>query len=223
LKPNRFKRLLAYHSVEHMGIIIFGIGIGSPLAIFAALLHAFNHALIKSLMFLVHGSIQYEYTGQLPGQVGEGDVDRHIKGVLTSMPVSGTILGLGGLALVGSPPFSIFMSEFLILYAAFQEMIRMNSGQSWLLGLSIGLFLLTVTLIFGGLVGHLARLLLGRAPFRVIEPVLGRWIWPFIILMMIITIGGLIVPDIPLHLPYLLEQSTAVILHLDEVRIGLAP
>ena len=58
---NRFKRILAYHSLEHMGIITFGVGIGGEIALFGALLHALNHAVTKSLMFLAFGNIMRRY------------------------------------------------------------------------------------------------------------------------------------------------------------------
>lgn len=60
-EQNPFKRVLAYHSLEHMGIITFGVGIGAPLALFGALLHTFNHATTKSLMFLAFGNIMRRY------------------------------------------------------------------------------------------------------------------------------------------------------------------
>ena len=60
LKENRFKRILAYHSLEHMGIIAFGFGVGGKIAVFGALLHAFNHALTKALMFLAFGNVRVQ-------------------------------------------------------------------------------------------------------------------------------------------------------------------
>jgi len=62
IKPNPFKRLLAYHSLEHMGIITFALGLGTPQAVFLALFHAFSHALTKALLFLVYGRIQTAFT-----------------------------------------------------------------------------------------------------------------------------------------------------------------
>ena len=110
-EKNRFKRVLAYHSLEHMGIITFGIGIGGPIALFGALLHVLNHAITKTLMFLSFGNVMRQYE-----KVGIEQAD--ITGVLRSMPVTGAIMTLGGLALVGTPPFNIFMSEFIILWGA---------------------------------------------------------------------------------------------------------
>ena len=151
-KENRFKRVLAYHSLEHMGIITFGIGLGSTLGFFGALFHALNHALNKALMFLAYGNVQAAYAQeQIP--------DEEIRGVFQLIPVTGMLLALGGLALVGMPLFSIFFSEFIILWAAFQK-----ATISPIMIPAICLFLISVTLIFAGLVAHLGRILLGESP-----------------------------------------------------------
>jgi len=153
-KENRFKRVLAYHSLEHMGIITFGIGLGSALGFFGALFHALNHALNKALMFLAYGKVQAAYAQeQIP--------DEEIRGAFQLMPVTGMLLALGGLALVGMPLFSIFLSEFIILWAAFQK-----AAISPIMIPAIFLFLISVTLIFAGLVAHLGRILLGKSPIQ---------------------------------------------------------
>ncbi len=154
-KENRFKRVLAYHSLEHMGIITFGFGLGSGLAFFGALFHALNHALNKALMFLTYGNVQAAYAKeQIP--------DEEIRGVFQLMPVTGVLLTLGGLALVGMPLFSVFFSEFIILWAAFQKVVM--SGDSFWIISAVCLFLTSVALIFAGLVVHLGRILLGKSP-----------------------------------------------------------
>ena len=154
-KENRFKRVLAYHSLEHMGIITFGFGLGIPLAFFGALFHALNHALAKALMFLSYGNVQTTYAQEhIP--------DEKIRGVFQTMPVTGLLLALGGLALVGSPPFNIFLSEFIILWAAIQK-VAMSANPFWMI-LALCLFLISVTLIFAGLVVHLGRIVLGKSP-----------------------------------------------------------
>ncbi len=154
-KENRFKRVLAYHSLEHMGIITFGFGLGIPLAFFGALFHALNHALAKALLFLSYGNVQTTYAKEeIP--------DEKIRGVFQTMPVTGLLLALGGLALVGSPPFNIFLSEFIILWAAIQK-ATMSANPFWII-LALCLFLISVTLIFAGLVVHLGRIVLGKSP-----------------------------------------------------------
>jgi hydrogenase-4 component F len=153
-KENRFKRVLAYHSLEHMGIITFGIGLGSALGFFGALFHALNHALNKALMFLGYGKVQAAYAQ-------EKIADEEIRGVFKLMPVTGMLLALGGLALVGMPLFSIFLSEFIILWTAIQK-----ASISPFMIPAICFFLISVTLIFAGLVAHLGRILLGKSPIQ---------------------------------------------------------
>jgi hydrogenase-4 component F len=203
LKRNKFKRVLAYHSLEHMGIIAFGIGIGGPIALFGALLHALNHALTKALMFLTYGNIRHEYARR-GIEIEQAEMKRGA-GALKSMPVSGTLLALGGLALVGSPPFNIFMSEILILWAAVQRALN----GTWLDILAVVLFLLTITLIFGGLVKHLARLLLGKPPFIIDESIFS--LWPLLALIFIILVFGLFIPTAPVDFPELLRQSVCIV------------
>jgi hydrogenase-4 component F len=100
-----FKRMLAYSSVEHMGILSLGIGIGG-VATFGALLHTVNHSLTKAMLFLAAGNILALYRTKSTNRV---------RGVLRTLPITG-ILWLGGfLAIVGSPPFGPFLSELTIL------------------------------------------------------------------------------------------------------------
>jgi hydrogenase-4 component F len=103
-----FKRLLAYSSVEHMGILALGIGIGGA-GIFAALLHLINNALAKGLLFLTAGNIHRAY--------GDKTLD-HVHGAMRRVPVSAALFLLGFLAITGSPPFGPFVSEFALLNAA---------------------------------------------------------------------------------------------------------
>jgi hydrogenase-4 component F len=102
------KRLLAYHSVEHMGIIALGLGIGG-LGTFAALFHTLNHSLSKTLAFFS--------AGRLARQYGTYDM-RRIKGAAASNPLWGTAFFISILALIGVAPFSVFMSEFQLVKAA---------------------------------------------------------------------------------------------------------
>lgn len=127
------KRLLAYSSVEHMGIITFGLGIGTPLAVYGALLHVINHAVAKSALFYLAGIITQEY--------GTKNIMR-IRGIVTAMPVIGTLFILTILVITGMPPFSIFMSKLTIAWAAFVNG-RIVIGS---------LFLFLLTGIFAGMV-----------------------------------------------------------------------
>jgi hydrogenase-4 component F len=149
------KRLLAYSSVEHVGIIAVGIGIGGALAVFAALFHMLNHAVSKAALFLAGG--------ELTLATGTKDLTR-ISGTLTALPSLGALLLVGGLALAGVPPFSMFASEFLILNAGWER------GLWWVAVALIA----ALTLVFGGLCLHLSRLLLGPRPETGAAPFPGR-------------------------------------------------
>ena len=110
-----FKRLLAYSSVEHMGILVLGIGIGGNAAKFA-LFHLAANALVKSVLFLSAGNIHRSYASkQLP----------FVTGAIRRTPVSGWLFLLGFLAITGTPPFAPFISEFNIAYTA------LTGGHPW--------------------------------------------------------------------------------------------
>jgi hydrogenase-4 component F len=106
------KRLFAYSSIEHMGIITFAFGMGGPIANFAGLLHMTVHSLTKSAIFFAVG-----HAAQKTGtQLIEG-----IRGLITVSPLIGWGLALGSLAILGMPPFGVFASEFLILTSAMRQ------------------------------------------------------------------------------------------------------
>jgi hydrogenase-4 component F len=104
------KRMFAYSSIEHMGIITFAFGMGGPLASFAGLLHMAMHSLTKSAIFFAIG-----HTAQVKGTQKIAE----IRGLTESHPLLGWGLVLGVIAIAGMPPFGIFMSEFLIVTSTF--------------------------------------------------------------------------------------------------------
>ncbi len=104
------KRLFAYSSIEHMGIIVFAFGMGGPLANFAGLLHMTMHSLTKSAIFFTVGHIV-----QAKGTQNIAD----IRGLTVTHPLLGWALVIGVLAIVGMPPTGVFMSEFLIISTTF--------------------------------------------------------------------------------------------------------
>jgi hydrogenase-4 component F len=106
------KRLFAYSSIEHMGIITFAFGMGGPIANFAGLLHMTVHSLTKSAIFFAVGHAAQKTGTQL--------IDG-IRGLVTVSPLIGWGLALGSLAILGMPPFGVFASEFLILTSAMRE------------------------------------------------------------------------------------------------------
>jgi hydrogenase-4 component F len=107
VRQRDFKRMLAYSSVEHMGILVMGIGIGG-LALYGALLHLINNALTKGVLFLSAGNIHRAYGSKFTDQVS---------GAIQRVPLSGGLFLAGFLAITGSPPFAPFISEFTIVSA----------------------------------------------------------------------------------------------------------
>jgi len=107
------KRLFAYSSIEHMGIIVFAFGMGGPLANFAGLLHMVMHSLTKSAIFFAVGNI-----AQIKGSQKIAD----IRGLTQSHPALGWGLVLAVLSIAGMPPSGVFMSEFLVVTSSFARM-----------------------------------------------------------------------------------------------------
>ena len=106
------KRMFAYSSVEHMGIMTFAFGMGGPVAAFAGLLHMTVHSLTKSAIFFTVG-----HASQTTGTQNMDD----IRGLIEQSPAIGWGLALGSLAILGMPPFGVFASEFLMLTTAMHE------------------------------------------------------------------------------------------------------
>lgn len=131
VRQRDFKRMLAYSSVEHMGILILGIGIGG-MAVYGALLHLINNGLTKGVLFLSAGNIHRAY--------GSKNAD-HVRGALRRVPVSGALFLAGFLAITGSPPFGPFVSEFTIVSAA------VSSAQY----VTAALFLVLLGIVFIGM------------------------------------------------------------------------
>jgi hydrogenase-4 component F len=104
------KRMFAYSSIEHMGIVTFAFGMGGPLANFAGLLHMSLHSLTKSAIFFAAGGIS-----QVKGTQNMADIG----GLTTTNPVLGWGLVLGVVAIAGLPPLGLFMSEFLVISSTF--------------------------------------------------------------------------------------------------------
>ena len=106
------KRMFAYSSIEHMGLITFAFGVGGPIATFAGLLHMTVHSLVKSAIFFAIG-----HAAQHAGT----QVMSEIRGLVKANPSVGWGLMLGSLAILGMPPFGVFASEFLILTTTMRE------------------------------------------------------------------------------------------------------
>ncbi len=136
------KRLFAYSSIEHMGIVTFAFGMGGPVANFAALLHMTVHSLTKSAIFFT--------VGHAVQKSGSQQMD-DIRGLVTTNPTIGWGLMLGSLAILGMPPFGVFASEFLILTTAMQQ-------QPW----ATPILLLSLAVAFAAIFGRVQPMVFGE-------------------------------------------------------------
>lgn len=185
------KRLLAYSSVENMGLVAVALGIGGPLGILAALLHTLNHSLAKTLLFCGSGNVLLKY--------GTRNLDV-VCGMLKVMPFTAVLLGGGALALGGMPPFNIFLSEFMTVTAglAAEHLV-----------VTIVLLLL-LTLVLGGLVRMVAKALFATPPQQVATGELG-WLTtlPMVILLVMMLVMG---THIPQPVSRLLANASSLVL-----------
>jgi hydrogenase-4 component F len=136
------KRMFAYSSIEHMGIIVFAFGMGGPLANFAGLLHMTMHSLTKSAIFFAVGHIAQVKGTQKIANMG---------GLTVTNPVLGWGLVLGVVAIAGLPPLGIFMSEFLVVSSTF-------SRQPWL----VLILVFGILVALGGLFMQLNKIAFGE-------------------------------------------------------------
>src|SRR5579864_3659612 len=169
------KRLFAYSSIEHMGIITFAFGMGGPIANFAALLHMTVHSLTKSAIFFAVGHAAQKAGSQLM---------ENIRGLITLSPTVGWGLMMGSLAILGMPPFGVFASEFLILTTAMRE-------QPW----ATPILLLALGVAFAAIFGRVQPMVFGETTAKrlphppallpvfahlTIVLVLGIWVPPYL-------------------------------------------
>ena len=188
LVQHDLKRLLAYSSVEHIGIVALGVGIGGRLGLFAAAFHLFNHAVAKSMLFLAAGAIGQRY--------GTLRLAR-LRGVAEAMPLEGMVLLAGTLAIAGSPPFAPFASELGIALAGF-------AGRPAAVAASVVLVAGTV-LIFGGMLYHVIQVTLRAAPANLAPATPLPFGWAFLALpLAALLVGGIWLP------PFLTDAFTAV-------------
>jgi hydrogenase-4 component F len=140
-----YKRMLAYSSIEHMGLIALGAAAGSSLAIAAVLLHILGHGLAKAVLFLASGEILIVE--------GSSEIEK-VPALLSRRPVLGGIFGFGLVALLGLPPFSLFVSELNMIRA------EVAVGLGWVAGVSLVL----MGVIFAVVMSHGRHLLFGESP-----------------------------------------------------------
>jgi hydrogenase-4 component F len=174
-----YKRMLAYSSVEHMGILALGVGMGG-VATFGAMLHAVNHSLTKAMLFMIAGNILAAYKTKNSADV---------RGVLRVLPVSGVLWVAGFLAITGVPPFGMFLSEFTIAKGILD-------GNHY--GIAIA-FLILLAIIFVGMSSAVLKMAQGKAPSLSTNPTQRETVLavaPPMVLGILILVLGLYVPPI---------------------------
>lgn len=145
LVQKNLKRLLAYSSIEHIGVIVFGLGIAGPWALYGAFLHILGHAAIKPVMFFGAASVLKKYKTE----------NMHIiRGIVTSLPFTGIVLTLGVFALGGMPPFSLFVSEIYIVVAGFMRGSYVVTA----------VYVACIVAVFCSLTYHFGKILFGKKP-----------------------------------------------------------
>ena len=140
------KRMFAYSSIEHMGLVTFAFGMGGAVATFAALLHMTMHALTKSAIFFAVGHATQKSGTQLM---------ENISGLIQTNPTIGWGLMIGTLAILGMPPFGVFASEFMILTTAMHD-------YPW----SMPFLLVALGVAFAAIFGKVQRMVFGETTGR---------------------------------------------------------
>lgn len=173
-QQKNYKRLLAYSSVEHAGIILLGFGFGG-LGIYASLLHMVYHSLIKSFLFLLSGNIYLKYsTARI----------KNVTGIIHSMPETGILFLTGALALAGLPPFGIFMSKFYII----TEGIKTHPFVTVALVFSLAL-------VFVGFFRLISSMVFGEIPEGIKKGEYSQWtLIPPMVLLTILIVISLVIP-----------------------------
>jgi hydrogenase-4 component F len=174
--PTNLKRMLAYSSVEHLGLVALGLGFGGAWGVAGAILHMANHAFAKSTLFRLSGRIREAY----------GTVEIvPVRGLIAAMPVTGRGFAVALLALLGLPPFGLFISEVMIIGAGFRG--------GWLVAPALALALLLVA--FGGMLRALHRMAYAPGgPARPLEPMTWQGVAPIAVALVLLLLTGLAWP-----------------------------
>lgn len=188
-----YKRMFAYSSIEHTGLMCLGFALG-PLGAFATLLHLVNHTAAKSLMFFLVDNIEHKYRSPL--------IER-TRGLLKTMPWTGALFAFGLMTLIGLPPGGIFIAEFALFRAGFAL------NHPWLMGAALVL----LAVVFVSFISHLNKMLYGTTSAEEIniERPTERFSWRIALLLvnvaLLITLGL----SLPAPLATLLNQSVGII------------
>lgn len=188
LNQKNYKRLLAYSSIEHSGLLVLGFGFGG-LATIASLLHMIYQSLIKSLLFFGAGNLLLKYNStKIP----------NIRGALTVLPITSIVFIGGVFALTGLPPFGLFFTKFAILSAGFGQ-------YPWV----VGFVTLALAVVFLGFLRHGSSMFFGKEPATVKVGETSGWtVVPLIVLATLIVGLSLVVPQSLVHL---LSDAAAIV------------
>ncbi len=175
IKQRDLKRMLAYSSVEHVGLLTLAIGIGSGQLL---MLHAFNHSIVKVALFIMAGGILHAY--------GTRDLPK-LGGLLKTSPVWGIVLAAAGFAIAGSPPFGTFISEWLLLRDAFIQG-EVTAAIAVIAGLTVTFIAITM---------HVGRVVFGneRNPAKT-APVKAWALSPALLMVVSLLAGAAVSPTV---------------------------
>jgi hydrogenase-4 component F len=175
LKQTEYKRLLAYSSIENMGIIAFGTGIGG-LGAYGAMLCLIHHSLIKSSLFLSSGNILLGYGSRLIKETGQ---------LAGRMPKTFVAFFGGFAGISGFPPFGIFIGELFIIIAAFR------SGHY----IAVGIFILSLCVIFAGFAKHVMQISFSDVQTTIRMEEKPTMVWPQFVLLLTSLVLCIWIPD----------------------------
>jgi hydrogenase-4 component F len=176
LVQRNFRRLLAYSSIDHAGIMVAALGFGGKLGALGAMLHMVFHAVAKPLLFFCAGNVQQHYGSPY---------FRKITGVIHTLPWTGGLFLMATFAVTGLPPFGLFQSEFITLSAA------VVAGSVW----PTGLFVAGIVTIFAGFLIHMSKFNLGQPAPDAVHGMECPWKFAAMLIVAVPTISlGLALP-----------------------------
>jgi len=182
LVQRNFRRLLAYSSIDHAGIMVAALGFGGKLGALGAVLHMLFHGVTKPLLFFSAGNVQQEFGSPY---------FRKVRGVIHRLPWTGGLFLVAAFAVTGVPPFSIFQSEFTALSAA------LATDHPW----AAALFIAGIVTIFVGFLLHMAKMNLGAQPEPHVRAAECPWKLGAMLLVAVVVVAlGVWSPDPLYHL-----------------------
>jgi hydrogenase-4 component F len=176
------KRMLAFSTIEHMGIIAVAIGFGGVLGYTVALLQMFNHSMAKSLLFLTSGNMIQKYKSKQMTRITGG---------IKAMPITGFLFLISTLAITGVPPFNIFTSEFSIFAIGFSH------GHP----IVVSIMIAWLAFIFGAMIFHISKMVFGTSRENMVGGDLSGWsTLPLFLPFVFVIVFGLYIPPAVSHL-----------------------